>query len=149
MGTNLKTLEKGIEGNTETATKFQAQYGRRADPIRHVHQQDIYCKKSNPNFRDIIWNVEENLILHEIFRVVSRFPLCTFHVILRKVDYLWDCVLFLPKTCQDVSPFLVEKHLSCALFYRKNNYFQYCIVLFWFRPWQINWNNTFSVKITK
>ena len=30
--------------------------------------------KSNPHFRDITWYVEENLILHEIFRVVSRFP---------------------------------------------------------------------------
>jgi hypothetical protein len=35
MGTNLKG-EKGIEGNTETATKFQAKYGRRADPIRQT-----------------------------------------------------------------------------------------------------------------
>ena len=33
----------------------------------------------------------ENLILHEIFRVVSRFP-ATFHVISQKVDYLWDSV---------------------------------------------------------
>ena len=30
--------------------------------------------KSNPNFRDITWNVEENMILHELFHVVSRFP---------------------------------------------------------------------------
>ena len=34
----------------------------------------LHCPKSNPNFRDIAWNVEENQILHEIFRVVSRFP---------------------------------------------------------------------------
>ena len=33
-----------------------------------------HCKKNNPNVREINWNVEENLILHEIFRVVSRFP---------------------------------------------------------------------------
>ena len=31
--------------------------------------------KSNPNFRDITWNVEENMILHELFHVVSRFPI--------------------------------------------------------------------------
>ena len=30
--------------------------------------------KSNQNFRDITLNVEENLILHEIFREESRFP---------------------------------------------------------------------------
>ena len=34
----------------------------------------LQCPKSNPNFRDIARNVEENEILHEIFRVVSRFP---------------------------------------------------------------------------
>ena len=34
----------------------------------------VHCLKSNPNFHYITWNVEENLILHVIFRVVSRFP---------------------------------------------------------------------------
>ena len=34
----------------------------------------IRCPKSNPYFRDITWNVLENIILHDIFRVVSRFP---------------------------------------------------------------------------
>ena len=34
----------------------------------------LHSSKSNPNFRDITRNVEENEILHEIFRVVSRFP---------------------------------------------------------------------------
>ena len=33
----------------------------------------VHCPKSNPNFRDITWNVVENMILHEIFRIVSRF----------------------------------------------------------------------------
>ena len=32
-------------------------------------------------------NEEENQILHEILRVVSRFPHYTFHVISRSVDY--------------------------------------------------------------
>ena len=35
---------------------------------------DVINSKSNPNFRDIRWNVVENMILHEIFHVVSRFP---------------------------------------------------------------------------
>ena len=37
--------------------------------------------KRNPNFRDITRNVEENEILHKIFRVVSRFPhYISFHI---------------------------------------------------------------------
>ena len=43
-------------------------------------------EKCNLNFRDITWNEEENEILHEIFRVVSRFP-TTF-----PVDYLCNSV---------------------------------------------------------
>ena len=34
----------------------------------------IHCPKIYPNFHDITVNVEENITLHEIFRVVSRFP---------------------------------------------------------------------------
>ena len=34
---------------------------------------DLHCQKSNQNFRDITRNVK-NEILHEIFRIVSRFP---------------------------------------------------------------------------
>ena len=36
----------------------------------------LHCPKSNPNFRDITWNEEENEMLHEIFSVVhvSHFP---------------------------------------------------------------------------
>ena len=34
-----------------------------------------HCPKSNKNFRYIARNVEENMVLHEIFRVVSRFPI--------------------------------------------------------------------------
>ena len=41
--------------------------------------------KSNPNFRDTTRNVVKNEILHEIFRIVSRFP-ATFRVISRKID---------------------------------------------------------------
>ena len=32
------------------------------------------CPESNSNVRDITFNLVEVLILHEIFRVVSRFP---------------------------------------------------------------------------
>ena len=34
----------------------------------------LHCPKSNPNFRDILWNVVENMILHELLRIVPRFP---------------------------------------------------------------------------
>ena len=34
----------------------------------------MHSPKSNLNFRDIAQNIEENEILHEIFRVVSPFP---------------------------------------------------------------------------
>ena len=39
-----------------------------------------HCPKSNQNFRDITWSIVENIILHEIFHLVSRFPRATFHV---------------------------------------------------------------------
>ena len=37
-------------------------------------------------------SIVENQILHEIFNVVSRFP-GSFHVISRKLDFLWDSVV--------------------------------------------------------
>ena len=44
------------------------------------------------------------MILHEIFRVVSRFSLLhTFHVILRKIDYLWDSAVCFPYSDLSVS----------------------------------------------
>ena len=58
-------------------------------PIRALHSPPPICtllEKCNLNFRDITWNEEENEILHEIFRVVSRFP-TTF-----PVDYLCNSV---------------------------------------------------------
>ena len=49
--------------------------------------------KSNTNFRDIKGNVEENMILHEIIRVVSRFPhYISCYSISRKVNFLWYSV---------------------------------------------------------
>ena len=51
----------------------------------------IHCPKIIYNFRDITRNVEENEILYEIFRIVSRFP-ATFRVISRKIYNLWDSV---------------------------------------------------------
>ena len=39
-----------------------------------VFKYVLHCPKSNQNFREITWNVEEKEILHEIFRAVSRFP---------------------------------------------------------------------------
>ena len=43
-------------------------------PTLNLKITNPHCPKSSPNFRDISWNVVENMILHEIFRVVSRFP---------------------------------------------------------------------------
>ena len=51
----------------------------------------MQCQKINPNFRVLTCNVEENEKLHKIFRVVLRFS-ATFHVISRKIYYLWDSV---------------------------------------------------------
>ena len=55
-----------------------------------VHTTSTLSEKSS-NFRDLTRNVAENMILLEIFRVVSRFP-AIFHVISRKIDFLWDSV---------------------------------------------------------
>ena len=54
-----------------------------------VHTTSTLSEKSS-NFRDLTRNVAENMILLEIFRVVSRFPAMVFHVISRKIDFLWD-----------------------------------------------------------
>ena len=35
----------------------------------------MHCPKSNPNFRDITGSEVENMVLYELFRLVSRFPL--------------------------------------------------------------------------
>ena len=42
-------------------------------PGSHIYVS-AHWPKSNQNFRDITRNVEENKILHEIFRIVYRFP---------------------------------------------------------------------------
>ena len=39
-----------------------------------IISHQLHCPKSNTIFRDISRNVEENEILHEIFRLVSCFP---------------------------------------------------------------------------
>ena len=55
----------------------------------------VHCPKSNPNFRYKTWNVEENEIWNILRTVVQVqyhvFP-ATFHVISRKMYYLWDSV---------------------------------------------------------
>ena len=43
--------------------------------------------------------------IHELFLVVSRYSCDKFHVISRKIDYLWDSVAVLPRdNAWDVSP---------------------------------------------
>ena len=51
----------------------------------------VHCPKSISAFRDILWNVVENMILHEIFRVVPRFP---HYISCYKAEnhFLWDSV---------------------------------------------------------
>ena len=46
-------------------------------------------------FRDITWIVVENIILHEIIRVVSRFPRNTSCYILENLFPLGQCVIIL------------------------------------------------------
>ena len=61
--------------------------GTNPEPFHAIH-----CPKSNPNFRDITWNLVENMILHEISHV---FP-ATFHVTYvysGKSISFWDSVL--------------------------------------------------------
>ena len=59
-----------------------------------LYTQVVHCPTNNPNFRDITWNVEENETLHGILRVVSSFPHYTFRIISRKIDFLWDSVVY-------------------------------------------------------
>ena len=68
----IKTVQliSGSEGNCFTAP------GKVLVQLYQVH-----CPKGKQNFRDITRSVEENEILNEIFRIVSRFPrdiLCYF-----------------------------------------------------------------------
>ena len=56
----------------------------------------LHCPKSNQNFRDITWNVVENMILHEIFRVLSHFSPLHFMLSRGKLisfGTVWLCVL--------------------------------------------------------
>ena len=41
---------------------------------KNPHSFPVHCPKSNPKFRDISRNGEENETLNEVFHVVSRFP---------------------------------------------------------------------------
>ena len=53
-------------------------------------------------------HIIENIILHEIFRVVSRFPRY-IHVIYRKIDYLWDSTVCFPYSDLAVSVLAVRE----------------------------------------
>ena len=50
--------------------------------------------KKYSKFRAITRNVGDDEILQEIIRVVSRFFDATFRVISRKIDYIWDRVIY-------------------------------------------------------
>ena len=67
-----------------------------------------HCPKSNQHFLDISGNVEESLILQDIFRVVSRFP-------------------------RYISCYIAENRLplgQCTL-YRRNFFYVVLVVLRW------------------
>ena len=51
------------------------------------------CPESNSNVRDITFNLVEVLILHEIFRVVSRFPSYISRYIAENQFPLGQCIL--------------------------------------------------------
>ena len=53
----------------------------------------VHCPKRNPNFRDKTWNVEENEILHEIFRWVSQLPRYISCNIAKNVLPVGQCIL--------------------------------------------------------
>ena len=74
---------------SEPSEKWQVRFAQ--DDYKKISHK-LHCRKSNSNFRYNIKCIVENMILHEIFRVVSRFPRYTFYVILRKIDFLWDSV---------------------------------------------------------
>ena len=76
---NRKTfLTRAGQGVIFTTTNASNLLGLRTLPHisfpQRSRQPVLHCPKSNLNFREITWNVEENMILHELFRVVSRFP---------------------------------------------------------------------------
>ena len=59
------------------------------------NHRNIHCPKSNPNFRDKTWNVVENMVLHEIFRVVSRFPCYISCYIAENQCPLRHCIMYM------------------------------------------------------
>ena len=58
---------------------------------------------NNPYFRDITRNAEENEIVHELFRVLYRFPRHISCYYLGKIDYLWDSACIWVFTARSVS----------------------------------------------
>ena len=72
-----------------TSSLFEKISGTLSTPLQ-AHSF-LNCPKINPNFRHITWNVEENMILHEISALYHVF-FTTFYVISRKIDYFWDSV---------------------------------------------------------
>ena len=75
----------------------------------------LHCSKSNPNFSDITWKVE-NMILHEIFQVVSSFP--RYHLCYNtENNFLWNSKVGLKPfdITFFLSPFLIICISSCYI----------------------------------
>ena len=85
----------------------------------------VHCLKSYPNFRDITRNVEENEILHEIFRIVSRFP----RYILENwdsVDKVYNLIYNIQHTVKNLLQFVILR--GCIA--QKNSFTAKAIDLF-------------------
>ena len=63
---------------------------------------NTHCSKSNPNLCDITLNLVKNMILHEIFRVVSRVPYISCYVCYVHPFHLQHvhCPSYTPAHCQ-------------------------------------------------
>ena len=70
--------------------------------------EHVHCPKGNQNFRDVTRNAEENEMLHEKFRVVSRAPHYISCYISENQVHLEQCTTDLTDVCS-VLPLLKVK----------------------------------------
>ena len=90
---------------------------------------NLHCPKGNQNFRDITWKLVENIILHELFRVVSGFPRYISCYIAENGIPLGQCM------AQEIKYAKSSKWIS-HIFHTVNFYFLYVNV---YGPNHIQW----------
>ena len=73
-GTSCRLPAGGMSGLTAPRVPTAGQGAADRVNLEVITPCGVHCPKNNQNFRDITRNVEENEILHVIFRVVSSFP---------------------------------------------------------------------------